>query len=234
MKLQGSLYEVPALSEQDKAQMFALMAAHYDHVKHDKFLNDLTEKDGVWVLYDETKKIQGFSTFMLFEFLFQNKRMYALYSGDTIVARECWGQRELFRGIGGLFKRFLEAQKEPLYWLLLTKGIRTYLLLPLFFETFYPNCLTETPVYEQNIAEHLARLKFGEFYRSDRGIIRLLPGADWLQTELAQIPEHKKPNPHVGFFLERNPGYTQGDELVCIAKISATNLTRIAKRFAKV
>ena len=27
------------------------------------------------------------------------------------------------------------------------------------------------------------------------------------------------PDPHVAFFLERNPGFVQGDELVCLTKI---------------
>lgn len=234
MTLKSTIQEISTLSERDKARMFLLMSSHYDNVKYEKFLSDLAEKDGVLFLYDETGVIQGFTTFMLIEFLFQEERMYAFYSGDTIVDKRCWGQRELFRSVGGLFKTFFNAQKEPLYWFLLTKGIQTYLLLPLFFETFYPNYVTETPVYEQELIDHFASLKFGEFYLKDQGIIRILPRADRLQADLARIPEHKKKNPHVRFFVAHNTGYTEGDELVCLTRISPANLTRIAKRLVKV
>ncbi len=233
MKLKGIIQEVSTVSARDQERMFSLMTSHYDNVKHEKFLNDLAEKDGVLVLYDETGEIQGFTTFMLMEFSVNNGSMYALYSGDTIITKICWGQRELFRVFAGLFKKILNDQKEPLYWFLLTKGIRTYLLLPLFFEIFYPNWKTETPTYEQELIDHLASLKFGEFYLREQRIVRVLPRADRLQEDLARIPDHKRKNPHVRFFVNNNPGYTEGDELVCIARISASNLTRIAKRFVK-
>jgi hypothetical protein len=34
----------------------------------------------------------------------------------------------------------------------------------------------------------------------------------------------------VAFFLEKNPGHGQGDELVCLAEVSPTNLTRAGLR----
>ena len=72
------------------------------------------------------------------------------------------------------------------------------------------------------------------FYLKERGVVRVLPRADRLQEDLARIPDHKRENPHVRFFVDNNPGYPEGDELVCIARISASNLTRLAKGFVKV
>jgi hypothetical protein len=233
MKLKGMIHKVSALSERDQVRMFALMTAHYENVKQEKFLYDLAEKDGALLLYDETGAIQGFTTFLLLEFAVHCQPAYALYSGDTIINKTCWGQRELFREFGGLFKTLLAERKEPLYWFLLTKGIRTYLLLPLFFKEFYPNFSAETPVHHQNLITRLATLKFGKFYLKEQGIVRVLPGADRLQEALACIPEHRCQNLHVRFFTEKNPGYTEGDELVCLAQISASNFTRVATQFVR-
>jgi len=70
------IHKVSALSEHDHARMFTLMTSHYENVKHEKFLHDLAEKDGVLLLYDETGEIQGFTTFLLMEFAFTaNQRM---------------------------------------------------------------------------------------------------------------------------------------------------------------
>ncbi|MCP4398952.1 MAG: hypothetical protein GY801_16840 [bacterium] len=209
------------------------MTAHYENVKKDKFLEDLAEKESVLFLYDEVGTIQGFTTFMLMETQVDGHGIQALYSGDTIIDKAFWGQRELFRVFGSLFRQFLEQRQEPIYWFLMTKGIRTYMLLPLFFENFYPSCMSVIPQEYQALKDRLARQKFGKFYLKERGIVRVEPKADRLQCELACIPEHKLKNPHVRFFVEQNPGYTDGDELVCITQISNANLTAIGKRFAK-
>jgi hypothetical protein len=121
-------------------------------------------------------------------------------------------------------------RNQPVYT---TKGIKTYLLLPLFFKRFYPNCRTETPLETRELMESLAYRKFGEFYHKEQGIVRVVPRADSLQEQFASIPEHKRKNPHVRHFTAHNPGYTEGDELVCLARISASNFTPKAQRFVK-
>ena len=37
-------------------------------------------------------------------------------------------------------------------------------------------------------------------------------------------------DPHVAFFLKRNPGHGDGDELVCLTELSDDNLTRAGRR----
>jgi hypothetical protein len=47
---------------------------------------------------------------------------------------------------------------------------------------------------------------------------------------MAEVPAHRLRDPHVAFFLQRNPGYRQGDELACLADIAKENFTRLAWR----
>src|SRR4030095_16178745 len=62
-----------------------------------------------------------------------------LYSGDTVVDREHWGQQALsfawVRHLGVLAQRF---PRERLVWFLLVKGHRTYRYLHVFARTFFP------------------------------------------------------------------------------------------------
>lgn len=231
MKLNSVIQKIQELSEQAKTRMFSLMASHYNNVKQEKFLKDLEEKDGGIVLYDEHGTIQGFSTFLLLKHILGTQRVYALYSGDTIVNQQHWGQIELFRGFSGLFQKYLQEQKEPLYWFLLSKGIKTYLMLPLFFKHFYPNCYAGIPQSTRKLMQELAEYKFGTCYRKEEGIVRMTPRADCLQQQFAAIPERKWKNAHVRFFTRHNPGYIEGDELVCLARISPSNFTPKAQRF---
>src|SRR3546814_15004539 len=45
-----------------------------------------------------------------------------------------------------------------------------------------------------------------------------------------EIPEKDRRRPDVLFFLQRNPGYDQGDELVCLTELSLENQNPLAAR----
>jgi len=51
---------------------------------------------------------------------------------------------------------------------------------------------------------------------------------------IADVPEGRLGDRHVEFFVERNPGYVDGDELCCIARIDADNAAPIARRMLKI
>jgi hypothetical protein len=149
---------------------------------------------------------------------FRGDPVTALFSGDTIIDNEYWGSQALFNTFGRiLYKLMDEHRGRKTYWFLITKGYRTYLMLPLFFRTFYPRFDEPTPPYEQGLIEHLAGEKYGNLYRKEQGII----AADsyYLRGEFADVPERKLGNRNVRFFLERNPGFRRGEELACVCEI---------------
>jgi hypothetical protein len=51
-----------------------------------------------------------------------------------------------------------------------------------------------------------------------------------LRAELQQIPDGRGDDPHIRFFLQRNPGHGHGDELVCLCELSHDNLTAAGRR----
>jgi hypothetical protein len=53
-----------------------------------------------------------------------------------------------------------------------------------------------------------------------------------LAGDLVDVPAGRAADPHVRFFLERNPGFVRGDELVCLTRIADDNLTRAGLRMA--
>src|SRR5262245_31737607 len=91
MKLIGRLAHPADLTPRERDAMFTLMDRHYARVRRSAFETDLDEKQWViLVLEPGTEAVCGFSTQMLLEVKVAGRTIKALFSGDTIIAREHW------------------------------------------------------------------------------------------------------------------------------------------------
>jgi hypothetical protein len=168
----------------------------------------------------------------LYEEEYQESPLRIIYSGDTIIDKAYWGQ-PLFA------KKWLQLAGElttyspdvPLYWLLIVKGHRTYRYLQLFSQNYYPHYSKQTPPMVQDLMDHLASQRFGEFYKQNRGLVYFPEPRSFLCSELAVIPKKDLKRPEVQFFMSKNPNYTQGDEMVCLCELSQKNLTRFSRKW---
>ena len=48
--------------------------------------------------------------------------------------------------------------------------------------------------------------------------------------EVADVTPERLRDPHVAFFVRRNPGHARGDELCCLAPLTRANFTPAAYR----
>lgn len=107
-----------------------------------------------------------------------------------------------------------------------SSDLRTYKLLPLYFQDYHPRPDAPLPPQTAAIMTALAERKYPGCYDARHGLLRFDRRKDRLRPKLAAIETHRLKDPHVRFFLDRNPGYAQGDELVCLARISRENCKR--------
>lgn len=232
MRLAGTVTSPSELGPAARDRMFSLMTAHFDQVARATFERDLDEKDWVVVLRDATTAtIQGFSTLMLIDATVSGEPIKAVFSGDTIIHRDYWGETELASVWGQFILSLIRSYQDvKFYWFLISKGFRTYKFLPVYFKAFYPRHDQETPPFEQAILDTLATLKFPRNYHPETGVIRFEGPKDRLRPELAEVSEGRQEDPNVRFFLTHNPGFAEGDELACLAELSEANLKPIALR----
>jgi hypothetical protein len=222
---------VPAsdISAAIRLEMFDIMERHYDAVCYHEFAADLAEKDNVILLWTGAQ-LCGFSTQQLLSAQIGNTRVRAVFSGDTIVDQAFWGEQELGRAWCRYVSTiYCEDPATPLFWFLISKGFRTYLYLPLFFENFYPRFDRTTPTFERQVLDTFATLKFNHSYQGN-GTVVFPHSRGQLKPGLAVVPERRRQNAHVRFFLERNPGFAEGNELACLAQISPANMKLFAGR----
>ena len=230
----GSVRRVEDLTGREREQMYSLMNRYFAGVTRKRFEEDLAEKTWACVIHDaRSGRVVGFSTLMHFEAVVNARKVSALFSGDTIVAREHWGQQVLHRVMGdhmlGLVERSVPT---PTFWLLISSGYKTYRFLPLFCREFFPRYDGATPAGMRLLRDELAGIKFGTEYHPEAGVVRFLEPAP-LRPGVAEIDRVRLRDPHVAFFAHANPGHSMGDELVCIAELAPSNLTPAGRRFLK-
>ena len=230
-RLLGSHQPISTVSEVDLHRLFDVFERHYDRVSFDQFRADFVGKDYVILLKDEEQDmVRGFSTLVLYDRVVLGEPIKLLFSGDTVIDQDYWGQQVLSKtwcSLAGKIKA--EYPDTKLYWLLITKGHRTYLYLPLFFHEFYPRYDQPTPYIDQEVIHDFGRFKYGKNYDPARGIISFEIPHGQLRDDLANIPTSQFKNPHIRFFLEKNKNYRSGDELICLARLDADNMKFLAK-----
>jgi len=232
--LQGSLVRCRDLERACRATMFTLLSAHFDGVTRETFERDLAGKDYVILLEDERRALQGFSTLHVYESRVASPPVTVIYSGDTIVRPEAWGSPALARSWVNAVSQLSAGRggRGEVYWLLLSSGFRTYRFLPVFYRVFYPRWGEPTPPAMQRLMDELAAERFGLAYHPSDGVVRF-DQPQVLKPELLSVPEGRRRDPDIAFFLAANPGFVGGDELVCLTWIHADNLTPAARRMMR-
>ncbi len=231
--LEYTLVRKDELTKTDISTMFEMMISNYSNVTQEMFNNDLSNKQFVGLIHDESKRIRGFTTFVLNPDNCAGPDYHIIFSGDTIIDPLHWGTQILMKGWCHTIGRLISTDKnKKWYWYLLSKGHRTYMYLPLFFKTFYPNPdLSDQQEELSQIADRVSSKFYGTNWKKDLGVIKFEEHHGELNTALAEATYKKSKSPYVSFFLERNPDFYKGDELVCIAPLSPDNLMRTAKEY---
>ncbi len=233
-QLVGRTSAVSDLDAATVATMLDLFREHYDKVDAARFRQDLAEKDQVVLLVDPVDgALQGFSTLAVYTAVVQGRRVGVVYSGDTIIRPAYWGTPALPSVWIQHVLALADTLPQPVYWLLISSGYKSYRFLPVFYREFYPRHDYPTPTDSQAILSELATARFGDEFDATTGIVRFRAGATPLRPGVADVGEERQRNPHVRYFLERNPGHGRGDELVCLTQLSFANLTPAGQRMAR-
>jgi hypothetical protein len=228
-KLTARYRSLRAISVHDIERMHKLFSTIYENADAPTFLRDLSRKDGAILVRDKrTKEICGFTTIKKVPLWDGRRRAIGVFSGDTVLDPSCWGDRALKDAFSRhLLFLWLTSWGRPLYWLLISKGYKTYMLLVNNFVNYHPRPDgAVNPKLELLVLDYVRQLFPGK-YDERRGILDFGAGSQCLREEVAPITaEMRLHNPVINYFERRNPGWRVGHELPCIAEISISLLKR--------
>ena len=211
--------------------MYALFERYYLATTPELFASDLAGKDTVFLLRDAQERLCGFSTLAVSRMEVDGKRVRIVFSGDTIIDRAHWGSQTFaFSWLRHIGRIALDEPETPLYWLLIVKGHRTYRYLPAFGVAFTPDWRRPADARLEAVKHAVARARFGRAYDQEAGVVRHAESRGHLAPEWGSVSAREALRPDVNFFLQRNPGYVRGEELVCLCELAPDNMRPLTRR----
>ncbi len=231
-RLRAEVASIAALHPTAVDEMWRLFSQYYAEVARAQFEADLSRKDDVILLVDSGDgSLQGFSTLEVYRRRIRGRRFVAVFSGDTILEHAYWGQTALQSSfVRYVMKVKLSHPLEPVYWYLISKGYKTYLLLARNFASYYPRHDLPTPAFEQDILHLLSTDKYGPAYVPDEGVLRFEQCQGRLKPGVAPIDAGLLERADIRFFVARNPGHARGDELCCLGRVDLGLVLRFGSR----
>ena len=228
--LKGKVKKINEFTEEEISSMYRLMSQFYDDTKEEVFRKDFLDKDYCLVLYSEENILVGFTTQKILQVDVNGKIVHGIFSGDTIIHKDYWGDMELFKVWADFWFSYAEDYEE-FYWFLICKGYKTYRMLPLFWTEFYPDYRRETPEFEKSIIDAYGKTLYPNDYNENTGVMEYQAKKDKLKLGVADIGAKELKNKDVQFFCEKNPDYINGNDLACLAKIDKKMLKKKVREF---
>ncbi|MEO8337223.1 MAG: hypothetical protein ABI664_19760 [bacterium] len=226
---------VVSLDAHTRSAAYALFRATYENACRERFEHDLAEKQHIILLYDSvTDALKGFSTVLVRDIATPSGRATVVFSGDTVIDRDYWGQKQLQLAFARLLVRLkLRAPWRPLYWFLVSKGYRTYLLLANSFPLSVPRVGVAEDAALRLVLDGLAVERFGEQYDRALGVVRYATPHERVRDGVAPVTETALRDPHVRYFVERNSEHANGVELACLADVRLGDVACAVARIAR-
>lgn len=224
--LQASIISVSDILFKDKLMMFSLMRRYYENVSKKQFLSDLEKKDCVIMIKEKkSSALCGFSTQVLLRRNIKNQDVRIVFSGDTVIDKKHRNSLVLPLTFGKMMLSILKEEPgTPLYWLLTTKGYKTYRYLPVFFKDYFPSPSKKLSSFEKSILTMMGKELLEEKFDAKHWILRAKDGAQRLKPGVADITENRRKKQEIAYFEKMNPNHAQGDDLICLARFSEQNL----------
>jgi hypothetical protein len=207
------------ISVQEVREMFKVFCRYYENTSLEQFVSDLERKSGAFIIRRKIDDaIVGFSTMGIYHMEVDGKKIRGIFSGDTILEKEYWGNRAMN---AAFVKRVVwEALKDPFtpqYWFLISKGYKTFLLLTRNFPDYYPHPNRENG-HMKHIVEAYCDKLFPGHLNKESMVLDFGDGYNCLKNNVTPISREQREETDIAFFEQRNPQWERGTELPCVGR----------------
>jgi len=225
MEVQFFSKSVSQLNTSILSEMYHLFEKYYVDISYEQFIHDLNEKTHVLFIRNEQNALVGFSTIFRKKMPEVGKGTF-LYSGDTVIREDYWGTKYLQKAFFYFILRAkLASPFDPVYWMLISKGFKTYMMMKRNFISCWPRKEGGTPSHLKLVQDNFYKVKFASAYKAEKDLIVFEKSKGAVKGDIAAPSDESRKDLDIQYFLEKNPNYTEGEELACITEILWKDLT---------
>lgn len=228
-KIVSSLEPVWSCPPETKQECFELLSRHFACVTWSQFNADFHEKQYVAILRKDGFLV-GFSTMVTIPITTtKGESLYIAFSGDTAIEFEARNSLGFGITLSSFFRENISTYGDSKVWyVLISKGWRTYKAMEFMFHSFSPCPSKNISTLEREIAVTFGKNRYPSRLKEENLILQGLHGDQKLKDG---SPDLEVPTTELGlFFKQKNPNFAQGDELICLARLSYDNFTERFKR----
>jgi hypothetical protein len=228
-KLKVTRVPVARLARRHIEDMWQLYETYYENVDRDRFERDLREKECVFLGIERSSgRVRAFSTARFYTVCHAGRKVGVYFSGDTMVHPDYWGGHVLQRKVvPALLLWRIRQPFRRAYWHLTCNGYRTFLTMANSFPEYWPHPDRALPEWERGLIDRISRGQSGFAWHPEEGVVR---DDARLKGGVAPITPEVRAIPAVRFFLRRNPGFRQGDELSMVGRIDGRFFLRVGRK----
>lgn len=235
-KVRAETIPLEKIQLKDLFEMYALFSQYYDNVDFDTFARDLSKKKFVILVREKTSgRLGGFSTIIELPLALGKQKAIGVFSGDTVMHKDHWGSSSLqFAFFTHVLNLLLRNPHKRVFWLLISKGYKTYLLLANNWDNYYPRVdKPSQPEYEAIVEAYCDQLWPGMYDRKAK-TLNFGTNSQRLKGDVTPITDQMRRNfPKIAFFEKCNPNWADGMELPCLGEAKITNAFTYANKFAR-
>ena len=221
-KLVANVRKINNVSIPQLLEMHKIFIQYYHNADLKTFVTDMGAKTGVIILQDKKEnRIVGFSTWTEIDLINAGKKSIGVFSGDTVVEKKYWGNKEIHKKFAILLLKIkIKRPKTPVFWLLISKGYKTYLLLTNNFPNHYPSH-DKNNIRLESIVDNYCQQLYPSAYNETHRLLDFGDEYQHLKDDVAAITQDMtESHPDIRHFEHLNPSWRQGTELPCVGEVS--------------
>lgn len=206
--------------------MYSVFSRYYANTDLETFVHDMSKKSGIFLLREKkTSRIVGFSTWTEMPLAYGKRKAIGVFSGDTILEKDYWGNKALQQAFAlRMLKMKITRPGTRVFWLLISKGYKTYLLLANNFLRHYPNYRSHNQRLVRVIDQYCEQL-FPDYYDRENRLLDFGLNSQHLKEDVADITLNmRESNAKIRFFDDTNPSWRRGTELPCVGEVCTRTL----------
>lgn len=220
---------ISSLADDERDAIWSF-AARFTDATREGFEQSFTNKrDAVLIKDARTGELVGLGGVAVEELPLGDSRCVVIFPGDTLFDPKVRG-KSLVQGLGLLY--YLECRLKrptlPVYMVYGTFSYKSYLMLPRNFRTFWPRQGAPMPAREQALLRDVAE-RFYLDVRERAGGALVARTTKRLREGVATVDEAALRDPDIRYFHEQNPGYTDGEVLLCLIPLHTANWLSVGR-----